>query len=367
MNKNYYSLGLMSGTSMDGVDASIIVSDGEKKLEIIENYYEKYDYDFKCKLREFIKNTDSLEYLEKNKTTYKQLEEQLTRTHFETSKKIIRKAKNIQIDFVGFHGQTILHQPKKGFSIQMGNPNLLSNLLKKKIYFNFRKKDILNGGEGAPLTPIYHYLICKTYEIKLPVIFLNLGGVANITYIKSDKEISSFDVGPGNCLIDQWVRENTNKDYDELGMIAAKGKIEADIIKKAVENKYYLKFKQRSFDIKDFDISFVRGLNLENGAATITEYTSRIIADKIKKFNDKDILILLCGGGRKNKFLLKNISKIVKNNLTNIDQIGIDGDYIESQAFAYLAIRSYLKKNISFPSTTGTRMAVSGGEEFNNY
>ena len=328
MNKNYYSLGLMSGTSMDGVDASIIVSDGEKKLEIIENYYEKYDYDFKCKLREFIKNTDSLEYLEKNKTTYKQLEEQLTRTHFETSKKIIRKVKNIQIDFVGFHGQTILHQPKKGFSIQMGNPNLLSNLLKKKIYFNFRKKDIL---------------------------------------IKSDKEISSFDVGPGNCLIDQWVRENTNKDYDELGMIAAKGKIEADIIKKAVENKYYLKFKQRSFDIKDFDISFVRGLNLENGAATITEYTSRIIADKIKKFNDKDILILLCGGGRKNKFLLKNISKIVKNNLTNIDQIGIDGDYIESQAFAYLAIRSYLKKNISFPSTTGTRMAVSGGEEFNNY
>ena len=232
MNKNYYSLGLMSGTSMDGIDASIIVSDGEKELEVIDNYYEKYDRDFKYKLRNFAKNADSLEYLEKNKINYKQLEEQLTKDHFEICKKIISKTKNVQIDFIGFHGQTILHKPKKGFSIQMGNPNLLSKLLKKRTYFNFRKNDILNGGEGAPLSSIYHLQILKKFKLKLPVIFLNIGGISNISYINVNEKITSFDAGPGNCLIDLWLRQNTNKEFDKNGLIAASGKINNNILNK---------------------------------------------------------------------------------------------------------------------------------------
>ena len=167
MNKRYYSLGLMSGTSLDGVDASIILSDGEKKLDIIDNYYEKYDNNFKFSLKEFINKVTSLEYIKNNKDLYRKLENQLTINHAKVSKEIINKNKDIQIDFIGFHGQTILHKPKKSISIQMGDPNLLSQLLKKKIYFNFRQNDILNGGQGAPLSPLYHQLILSKIKLNL--------------------------------------------------------------------------------------------------------------------------------------------------------------------------------------------------------
>ena len=367
MNKRYYSLGLMSGTSLDGIDASIIVSNGENDLEIIDNYYEKYDKSFQFKLKEFINKTISFEYINNNKALYKKLENQLTINHAKVSKEIINKNKDIPIDFIGFHGQTILHNPKKGISIQMGDPNLLSQLLKKKIYFNFRQNDILNGGEGAPLTPIYHYQIFKKIKLEPPVIFLNIGGIANISYIDINEEITSFDVGPGNCLIDQWIDQTINKDFDRDGLIAESGKIDNNILYQAINNNKYLKSNQKSFDIKNFDTSFVHGLNLENGVATLTAYTAYIIAERINKINRNQIPIILCGGGRKNKFLLKNISKYTKYNLINIDNFGIDGDYIESQAFAYLTIRSYLKKNISFPSTTGVKLPVTGGEMFENF
>jgi len=357
----------MSGTSLDGVDASIILSDGEKKLDIIDNYYEKYDNNFKFSLKDFINRTTSPEYIKNKKDLYRKLENQLTTNHAKVSKEIINKNKDIRIDFVGFHGQTILHKPKKGISIQMGDPNLLSQLLKKKIYFNFRQNDILNGGEGAPLTPIYHYQIFKKIKLELPIIFLNIGGIANISYININEKITSFDVGPGNCLIDQWICQNINKDFDRDGLIAESGKIDNSILNQAIDDHMYLKSNRRSFDIKNFDTSFVRRLTLENGAATLTAYTAHIIAEGINKINENKIPIILCGGGRKNKFLLKNISKHTKYNLINIDNFGINGDYVESQAFAYLAIRSYLKKYISFPSTTGVKLPVTGGEMFENF
>ena len=355
----------MSGTSLDGVDASLILSDGEKKLEIVDNYYEKYEENFKSKLKKLVNNVTNLEYLKKNKRIYRKLEKQLTIKHAKVSKKIINKNKDKPINFVGFHGQTILHNPEEGISIQMGDPNLLSQLLKKKIYFNFRKNDILNGGEGAPLTSIYHYQIFKKTQLKPPIIFLNIGGIANMTYINIKEEITSYDLGPGNCLIDQWVNKNTNRNFDRDGLIAKSGKIDRDVLNQAIKNYSHLKSNKKSFDIKNFDSSFVKGLTLENGAATLTAYTAQIIAEKINKVNRNKISIILCGGGRKNKLLIKNISKRTKYNLINIDNFGINGDYIESQAFAYISIRSYLKKNISFPSTTGVKFPVSGGELFN--
>jgi len=367
MNKRYYSLGLMSGTSLDGVDASIIASDGENELEIVDNCYNKYKSSFKLELKKFIDGATTLEYIKKNNNLYNKLEKQLTLNHAEVSKKIIEKNKNINLDFLGFHGQTILHQPIKNFSIQMGDPNLLSSLLKKNVYFNFRKNDILNGGEGAPLSPIYHYQISKKYKLSSPLIFLNIGGIANITYINVNEEISSFDLGPGNCLIDKWIYQNIKKDFDKDGLIAKAGKVDYKILDNAIKKCSYLNLKRRSFDIKEFDISFVKALSLENGAATLTKFTAHIISEKIKKINADKILLILCGGGRKNKFLVKNILKHIKYKLIDIDTLGLNGDYIESQAFAYLAIRSFLNKNISFPNTTGVKSSVSGGEVFKNY
>jgi len=370
MSKEYYSLGLMSGTSLDGIDASIILSDGENKLEIIDNCYEKYNHKFKLELGKFINCTTSIDFIKKNKSDYLRLEKKLTLLHADISQKILEKNKDINIDFIGFHGQTILHSPCNKFSIQMGNPNLLSEIVKKKVCFNFREQDIQNGGEGAPLSPIYHYLIFKKLKLNSPIIFLNLGGIANITFIKNE-EIYSTDIGPGNCLVDQWIKNKTKKSFDLNGLIAKSGKVNRTILNKAI-NHWRTNFIKksslnRSYDIKDFDISFIKKLNLKDGAATITEYTSQILADYFNNIEDDKTKIIICGGGRKNNFLLRNIFNKTKFQFELIDKYNINGDFIESQAFAYLAIRSYLKKNISFPSTTGVKNPVTGGKIFENF
>ena len=371
MNKEYYSLGLMSGTSLDGIDASIILSDGENKLEIIDNYYEKYDDKFKLELRKFINQATSIDFINKNKSNYSELEKKITLLHISTSQKILEKNKDINIDLIGFHGQTILHSPSNKFSIQMGNPILFSEKIKKKVCFNFREKDIQNGGEGAPLSPIYHYLIFKKLKFTSPTIFLNLGGVANITFIDKNEEIYSTDIGPGNCLIDQWIRDNSKKNFDLDGLIAKSGKTNKTILNKAIHNwrNDFIKksLLNKSYDIKDFNISFIKGLNLKDGAATITEYTSQILADYFNNIEDDKIKIIICGGGRKNNFLLRNIFNKTKFQFELVDKYNINGDFIESQAFGYLAIRSYLKKNISFPSTTGVKNSISGGQIFENF
>ena len=173
----------------------------------------------------------------------------------------------------------------------------------------------------------------------------------------------SMDIGPGNCLIDKWIRLNTDKSFDDNGTIARSGKIDKFILEQSLDNFYHSKIrKKKSFDISDFDLSFARGLTLENGAATLIEFTADILSKKI--LNDD---IYICGGGRKNKFLIESIKKKVKNKIKKIDDLGVDGDFIESQAFAYLAIRSYLKLPISFPETTGCKKPCTGGEVVENF
>ena len=274
---------------------------------------------------------------------------------------------NIKVDIIGFHGQTIFHNPEEKISKQIGWGKKLSSLTKKIVVYDFRQNDLKNGGEGAPLTPIYHKLLAKIFakkrKIKLPVTILNIGGIANITSINKNYEMLSMDIGPGNCLIDKWIRLNTDKSFDDNGTIARSGKIDKFILEQSLDNFYHNKIrKKKSFDINDFDLSFARELTLENGAATLTEFTADILS---KKILDDDTYV--CGGGRKNKFLIESIKKKVKNKIKKIDDLGIDGDFIESQAFAYLAIRSYLKLPISFPETTGCKKPCTGGKIVGNF
>ena len=171
--------------------------------------------------------------------------------------------------------------------------------------YNFRENDLINGGQGAPLTPIFHKLIVNKKKIDLPVTILNIGGIANITSIQKGNKIFSSDIGPGNCLIDKWVRSNSDKSYDKEGHFAKAGKINKIILDQSLENYYGNDTsKKKSYDIKDFDLSFVRGLSLEDGAATLTEFTAEILSKH--KIGQK---IYICGGGRKNSFLLDRIKK----------------------------------------------------------
>ena len=375
MGKIYTSLGLMSGTSGDGVDASIISSDGIDQYNEITNEYFKYDqkiYENLHNLRAQILKSDDLQ---KNTNKIKNLEKEITLFHAKVVSKILESI-NKKVDFIGFHGQTIYHNSLEKITKQIGDGNLLSQLTKKTVVYDFRQNDIKNGGEGAPLAPIFHRLIVKHKKIRLPVCILNIGGIANVTSIMEyDKNsFSSRDLGPGNCLIDEWIRKNTKNKFDNNGEVAKKGKTNDLILNQAMDNfdNSYSK-NISSFDINDFSLNFVRGLNLEDGAATLTNFTGKIIESELINFlsetKNEPWKILVCGGGRKNMTLMKKISNLIPKNwiIQSIDEYGINGDYVESQAFAYFAIRSFLGLPITFPKTTGCKKPTTGGELVKNY
>ena len=375
MDKIYTSLGLMSGTSMDGIDASIIKSNGEDAYEVVYDQYFEYDKEIYRELINIRDKINSSKDLKVNSISIKTLEKKITLYHATICKKIIEK-QTLDIDLVGFNGQTIFHNAEEKISLQLGDANLLSNLIKKKVVYNFRENDMINGGQGAPLAPIFHQLLTNQNKIKLPVCILNIGGIANITIISSkvSNDLKSYDIGPGNCLLDEWVRNHTNKRFDLNGGLAKSGKTSEIILNQAIDNFDHIKNNNNlSFDIKDFDLNFVRGLSLEDGLSTLTDFTVSIINESIIKeiilHKEKNLNILICGGGRKNLTLVDAIKKKIPKNasLNLIDDYEIDGDFVESQAFAYLAIRSYLEKPISFPQTTNVKKACSGGVLIENY
>ena len=361
MSKSYYSLGLMSGTSMDGVDVSIIQSNGIDEYKPIFNEYYQYSKDLYKNLntiRDKINKSQDLKTLDKDLIL---LEKEITLFHAEIVDKILRKINN-DISFIGFHGQTIFHNSSEKISKQLGDGKLLSKLTKKIVVYDFRQNDLKNGGQGAPLTPIFHTIINNKLK-KRVTSFLNIGGITNETVIKENGEFSASDIGPGNCLIDKWFKLNSDKIFDENGDIARSGKVNKIILKQSLDTFYNndISYK-KSYDVHDFDLSFVRGLSLEEGAATLTEFTSEILSRKILSNN-----VYVSGGGRKNKFLMESIENKIKNKLKLIDEINIDGDFVESQAFAFLAIRSYLKLPISFPNTTGCKEPCTGGIIVKNF
>ena len=374
MEKIYTSLGLMSGTSMDGIDASIIKSNGEDKYETVFDQYFKYDdeiYKELVNIRNIINTSGDLEI---NSIILSELERKITLFHAIVCKIIISDYSS-NIDLIGFHGQTIFHNANEKISKQLGNANLLSGLLKKKVVYNFRENDMINGGQGAPLAPIFHQLLVNQNQINLPACIINIGGIANITIIssKDSNDLKSYDIGPGNCLLDEWIRKNNKGRFDKNGELAKVGKTDEIILNQAIDNFDSIKNNNLSFDVKDFDLNFVRGLSLEDGLSTLTDFTAYLIHQSIVTpinfAKDKELNVLICGGGRKNLSLVNSIKKKLPNNInfSLIDDYKINGDFIESQAFAYLAIRSFLKKTISFPKTTNVKKPCSGGVLIKNY
>ena len=380
-NKLYTAIGLMSGTSMDGVDVSLIRSDGFNQFTNILDEYFEYNESLHQELIELRNLIININDLEQHSSRLNELEREITVFHSKIVNEISNKYED-QIDFVGFHGQTIFHSPELKISKQLGDGRLMSQLVKKKVIYDFRQEDIANKGQGAPLTPIFHNLLSKKinekHQISFPICFLNIGGISNITkIIKNDENLEenleAFDAGPGNCMIDEWVRKNSKNNFDENGSVAKSGKINQLILNQVIDNFKIDNF-DKSLDVKDFDISFARGLSLEDGCATITNVTAYLIAKGIEYANgnyDKPIKYLVCGGGRKNNFLIQSVKDYLKNKqniiLNSIEEYNLNGDYIESQAFGYLAIRSFLNLPISYPKTTGCKIPTVGGSLVKNF
>jgi anhydro-N-acetylmuramic acid kinase len=350
-NKIKTAIGLMSGTSMDGIDVALIKSDGK---EIYNHKLSKfYPYGSKVKelLAKIISNKiDSL-------LEIKEIELEITKKHIAAVKDFLVKNKidKKEIDVIGFHGQTILHHPKQQITWQIGNAQMLASQTGIDVVADFRTKDLVFGGQGAPLVPIYHLALFADY--KKPLLVLNIGGVANITYVENNQEenLIAFDVCFGNAPLNDLVQQKTGKDFDKDGVLASKGKVNQDFVKAILALGYFKKQPPKSLDRNQFDLTIEKfsKLKVEDILASLVYVLGQSVANSIKFLPKKPIEIIVCGGGRKNLAIMNSIKNATQIKTTNIDDLEINGDFVEAEAFGFLAIRNLLNLPISYPKTTG--------------
>ena len=368
-SKNYLALGLMSGTSADGIDLAILITDGRSKIKLGPSGYYPFSKSFRKKIKNIFKEKVNIKNLKKKKRIV-EIENEFTHLNFLAINKFLKKnkIKKDKIDVIGFHGQTISHNPSKGYSWQIGNSKKLANLLNINVVSNFRNNDIINGGQGAPLTPIFHYYLTK--KIKKKVCFINLGGISNITYFDHKSKtnlnnILAFDAGPCCSLIDDWVTQNSNKKFDNFGLLARKGNVKEKIVKDFLKKPFFTKLPPKSLDRSSFSIKKLRKLKIKDGAATLNYFVADTLLIAINYLPNIPDVCILSGGGRHNKFLVELINKkIEKSKILLSENYNWNGDSIEAYAFAYLSVRKLLNLPITFSKTTGVKTPLTGGQIF---
>ncbi len=350
-------IGLMSGTSLDGIDISYVKSNGIEQ-KTISNTFSPFNNQIQDKLHLHL---EKRERILKSKLLFKIVDNYISYLHFNALKQFI---KNKKVDIIGFHGQTIVHDPKNKLSIQLGNSSLLSNLLKKKVISDFRLADINNGGLGAPIAPVYHKKLIEDMKLELPAVWLNIGGIANLTYWDG-KKLIGFDTGPGNCLMNDWSRITYNKNYDFNGVIASKGKIIKNYLNILTKDAYFFKSFPKSLDKLYFNKytseKYIKNYNPDDVMTTLCEFTARTISDAFKFLPNKPINLIVSGGGNRNPYLIKRILENSDVKLFDSSQKYIDSDFIESELIAFLTARSFYNLPISYPGTTGVLKPISGG------
>ena len=347
----------MTGTSMDGIDISMVRTNGIKLERLNENYFYKYNDKTKDFLLRIV-NDDIKVNLERKKI----LDKIVTEEHYLAINKlnILKKS-----DLIGFHGQTIYHNPKNKVSLQLGDPKKLAQMLNKNVIFDFRTKDIELGGEGAPLAPIYHKFIIESLNLELPSAILNIGGIANLTFWDG-KTLLGFDTGPGNALMDQYIKKTYNEYYDKDGKLASLGIPNKDFINKFINHSFFFKSPPKSIDRNFFktfyDELLDSNLSIPNKMATLAEFTVETINIGFNLIPQKVKNILITGGGYRNAYLMERLKRKLNINIINEYEVDFEFDYIESELIAFLAGRSFYKLPITFPSTTGCSKASSGGK-----
>jgi len=268
-------------------------------------------------------------------------------------------------DLIGYHGQTIYHNPQNKTSIQLGDPKKLANLLKRDVVFNFRSNDLAHGGQGAPLAPVYHQLIIEKLNFKLPSCVLNIGGVSNVTYWDGENLIG-FDTGPGNALMDDYMKSKLNKNFDKDGKVASKGKPINTEIKSFLQHDFFKEPPPKSLDKLSFIIPYKelikKKYSIYDTMATLVDYTAESIAASFEMLPKPVDSILITGGGYRNLYLMDRLKDKLRIKIFNEKQLGINFDYIEAELIAFLSARSIYKLPFTFPKTTGVLKPTSGGD-----
>ncbi|OJV13123.1 MAG: hypothetical protein BGO27_02730 [Alphaproteobacteria bacterium 33-17] len=339
----------MSGTSFDGVDVARLKTDGEDDVILCETFFVPYSDSLRTKLKTAASQSFRDILL---------LEKELSEIYLNAIKQFLHKYdidKN-DIDFAVIHGQTIFHEPQSGITSQLCNPHIIRENLGIEVMCDVRRSDMARGGLGAPIVPIFHKALAGMAKTELPCVYLNIGGVANISYIDATDELIAFDVGTGGAYIDDAMRKFFGRNYDNMGEVGRKGIAIEPLIEKFLSDEFFRKNTYpKSLDRESFAKYYddIIKLPASDSVRTFTEITARGIAKGIRVLPEKPKCIMVGGGGRKNQFLLELIAEYTDIRVINTDDFNIDGDFIEAWAMAYIGARIKKKLPYTFRYTTG--------------
>ncbi len=366
MSGSLTAIGMMSGTSMDGVDAAIIETDGKTIGALGPTLFREYlapEREAIAAAMKFAIGVDPARENWRHDPVISAATEVVTFAHLEAVESIIRENRldRSDIDVIGFHGQTILHRPEISLTVQIGDADALAAKSGIGVVYDMRQADMAAGGQGAPLAPVYHRVLVDSSDFKLPVAVLNIGGITNVTWIGGDDAMIAFDTGPGNVLLDEWMKARTGLAMDLDGAAASRGKVNTRILNLLLENPYYRQDPPKSVDRQDFSTNAVDGLSTEDGAATLTSLTAASIALAADHFPHPVNDWIVTGGGALNPALLLEMVENLPGNVVTAPAIGWSDTFIEAQAFGYMAVRSRKGLPLTYPGTTGVKVPLTGG------
>ena len=352
----------MSGTSLDGIDVALIETDGEEMVARGPAATYPYRPDQQAVLQEALAAARHLEQRTARPGMLAEAERLLTDWHAEAVERFARETgiSLSGIGVIGFHGQTVIHRPERRLTVQLGLGQALARRLGVPVVHDMRAADVAAGGQGAPLVPVYHRALAAGLGER-PVAFVNIGGVANMTWIGEQGELIAFDTGPGNALINDWCERHTDVSMDRDGEMAARGKVNAKALGQLLNHSFFASAAPKSLDRNAFDATIVDGLSPEDGAATLTRFTAEAIARSVSLVPKPPLLWVICGGGRLNPTLMRDLRELVQAQVIPAENLGFNGDSMEAEAWAYLAVRSLKGLPLSFPGTTGVSHPLSGG------
>lgn len=362
----------MSGTSMDGIDVALLRTDGKDVVE--QGAFGFYPYAPKDQtlLKQALGDAVSIEAREERPGCLKAVERRVTELHASAVKTFLSEntLARQDIDLIGFHGQTVLHRPERGLTVQLGDGEALAKATGIDVVYDMRANDMKHGGQGAPLVPVYHQALASSLPKALsdlsPVVFVNIGGISNISYIAS--ELIAFDTGPGNALIDQWVETQAGIPFDQGGMIASEGVIHDRLLKQYLDQEFFTKPYPKSLDRNDFLPPDGGSIGVADGARTLARVSAEAIFKSVEHLPDMPALWIICGGGRHNPHIMADLKEIALSigtskgaRVIKAEEAELNGDALEAECWAYLAVRSLYSLPLTFPGTTGCKKPVSGG------
>ncbi|MGE8103846.1 anhydro-N-acetylmuramic acid kinase [Allorhizobium sp. NPDC080224] len=361
------AIGLMSGTSMDGIDVALLRTDGEAVVERGGFLSVPYEPAFRDRLKQALEDAKTIRQRHERPGDLSRMEKDLTLRHGEAVSLFLQQHNLTpgDVDLIGFHGQTVLHRPDEALTVQIGDGQLLASETGINVVYDLRANDMAHGGQGAPLVPVYHQALAQQMPgDQWPVCFVNIGGISNLTFLDRDGIIIGFDSGPGNTLIDQWVEAHAGIPYDDGGRIASEGSVIMALAERYLDNPFFTASKRRSLDRNDFRPPEGHEAELSDGARTLAYISAAAVLKSAGHLPAFPKTFVICGGGRLNRTIMADLVRLAAERgaeVMSAEQAGFDGDAMEAEAWAYLAVRSASGLPLTFPGTTGVGQPVSGG------